>query len=103
MQQKSLAVSGFEKYRKQTRKEIFLEEMNQLIPWQALTAVIEPHYPNPRGAGRRPVGMERMPDATTRCKFRHLLEENNLGVALFDAVAVYLEENGMQSIQRHYC
>ncbi len=47
MQQKSLAVSGFEKYRKQTRKEIFLEEMNQLIPWQALTAVIEPHYPNP--------------------------------------------------------
>ncbi len=96
MQQKSLAVSGFEKYRKQTRKEIFLEEMNQLIPWKVLTAVIEPHYPNPRGAGRRPVGMERMPDATTRCKFRHLLEENKLGVALFDAVAVYLEENGMK-------
>ncbi len=57
MQQKSLAVSGFEKYRKKTRKEIFLEEMNQLIPWQALTEVIEPHYPNPQ---RHPLGIKRM-------------------------------------------
>ncbi len=42
------------------------------------------------------LGQEPVPDATTRCKFRHLLEENNLGVALFDAVAVYLEENSMK-------
>ncbi len=42
------------------------------------------------------LGQEPVPDASTRCQCRHLLEENNLGVALFDAVAVYLEENGMK-------
>ncbi len=42
------------------------------------------------------LGQEPVPDATTRCQCRHLLEENKLGVALFDAVAVYLEENGMK-------
>jgi hypothetical protein len=51
---------GFEKYRKKTRKEQFLEEMETIIPWQELTAVIAPFYPNPQGAGRRPVGVERM-------------------------------------------
>ena len=57
MQQKSLAVSGFEKYRKQTRKEIFLEEMNQIIPWQELSEVIAPHDLKPQ---RYPVGIKRM-------------------------------------------
>jgi len=34
--------------------------METIIPWQELTEVIEPCYPNPPGAGRRPVGVERM-------------------------------------------
>ena len=59
MRQKSLT-DGFEKHRKKTRKEQFLEEMDAIIPWKDLTEVIEPFYPNPRGAGRRPVGVERM-------------------------------------------
>ena len=33
--------------------------MNEIVPWQALCAVIEPHYPK-AGNGRPPVGLERM-------------------------------------------
>ncbi len=60
MRQQTLADNDFEKFRKPTRKEQFLAEMDNIIPWQELTAVIEPFYPNPEGAGRRPVGIERM-------------------------------------------
>ena len=53
MKQQSLEVSGFEKYRKKTRKEIFLEEMNRIIPWVELSEAISPYYPKERiGAGR---------------------------------------------------
>ncbi|MDA3877483.1 MAG: IS5/IS1182 family transposase, partial [Halothiobacillus sp.] len=31
--------------RKQTRREIFLAEMEQVVPWAALLALIEPVYP----------------------------------------------------------
>ena len=60
MKQQTLADGSFEKYRKKTRKEQFLEEMETIIPWQQLTEAIEPFYPNPQGAGRRPIGIERM-------------------------------------------
>ena len=60
MKQQTLTDSSFEKYRKKTRKEQFLEEMETIIPWQQLTEAIEPFYPNPQGAGRRPIGIERM-------------------------------------------
>ena len=59
MKQQSLT-DGFEKFRKKTRKEQFLEDMETIIPWKELTDAIEPYYPNPQGAGRRPVGVERM-------------------------------------------
>lgn len=135
MRQPSLT-DGFEKYRKKTRKEQFLEEMETIIPWAELTGVIEPFYPNPQGAGRRPVGIERMlriyflqhwfnlsdpgaeealydsramrcfvgidlgnepvPDETTICKFRHLMERHNLGDQLFQLVNEYLQENGLK-------
>ena len=60
MRQQSLAEEGFEKYRKPTRRERFLEEMERIVPWAELGAVIEPYYPKPAGAGRRPIGIERM-------------------------------------------
>ena len=60
MKQQSLEASGFEKYRKKTRKEIFLDEMEQIIPCKELCEAIEPYYPQPAGAGRRPVGLNRM-------------------------------------------
>ena len=31
--------------RKRTRREVFLAEMEQVIPWEALLALIEPVYP----------------------------------------------------------
>jgi IS5 family transposase len=59
MKQQSLT-DGFEKYRKATRKEQFLKEMKTITPWQGLAEAIEPFYPKPEGAGRRPIGIERM-------------------------------------------
>ena len=60
MKQQTFGAANFEKYGKQTRKGKFLEEMNAVIPWQELVEVVEPYYPRPQGAGRRPVGLERM-------------------------------------------
>lgn len=60
MRQQSLAENGFEKYRKPTRRERFLAEMERIIPWSELCAVIEPFYPRGEGAGRPPIGVERM-------------------------------------------
>ena len=136
MRQDSFSNAGFEKYRKKTRKEKFLEAMETIIPWEELTEAIVPFYPNPEGAGRRPIGIERMlrihfiqhwfnlsdpaveealydsralrqfvgvdlgrepvPDETTICKFRHLMEKHNLGDHLFHLVNQYLKENGLK-------
>ena len=45
--------------RKQTRREIFLAEMDAVIPWARLMALIEPVYPK-AGSGRRPYALETM-------------------------------------------
>ena len=58
--QTTFAEAGFEQYRKSTRREQFLAEMERVVPWAELVAVIEPHYPKVEGAGRPPVGVERM-------------------------------------------
>src|ERR1700681_3398677 len=59
-QQRTLAtMNGFERYTKKTRRAVFLEEMEQVVPWRELCALIEPHYPK-AGNGRPPVGVERM-------------------------------------------
>ena len=60
MRQQTLADNGFERFRKQTRREMFLLEMDQIIPWRDLCKVIKPFYPKRQGAGRPPVGLERM-------------------------------------------
>jgi IS5 family transposase len=110
--------------------------MDHVIPWGELARVIEPFYPKPDGAGRPPVGVERMlrihflqhwfdlsdpaveealydsramrrfvgidlgqepvPDETTICKFRHLLEAHNLGERLFALIREYLAEQGLK-------
>src|SRR6185436_132151 len=64
MKQKTLAMAadqgaGFETYRKPTRRDEFLQTMQAIVPWEALCAVIEPHYPKGVG-GRPPIGLERM-------------------------------------------
>ena len=58
--QGTFAESGFAAYRKPTRRELFLAEMERVAPWARLAASIDPVYPRPQGAGRRPIGLERM-------------------------------------------
>jgi IS5 family transposase len=59
MRQQSFASGDFERYRKPTRREQFLAEMDKVVPWDQLCALIEPFYPK-AGNGRPPVGLERM-------------------------------------------
>ncbi len=40
--------------KKQTRREKFLAEMETVVPWAQLLALIEPHYPKARPKGGRP-------------------------------------------------
>jgi transposase, IS5 family len=42
------------------------------------------------------LGREPVPDETTVCKFRHLLEAHNLGRQLFDEVARHLQAQGLK-------
>ena len=135
MDQLTFAAGTFEPYRKPTRRELFLAEMDHAIPWKQLSAVIAPFYPK-AGNGRPPIGVERMlriyflqhwfnlsdpgaeealyesrsmcrfvgidlgkesvPDETTICKFRHLLERNRLGEKIFKEVGKFLQENGFK-------
>ena len=136
MKQQTLAMAnGFEQYAKKTRRAVFLEEMEQVVPWAELCRLIAPHYPRP-GNGRPPVGLERMlrayflqqwfnlsdpgleealydsavmrgfvgidlgrepvPDETTVCKFRHLLEEHGLGGEILQTVNLFLQSRGVR-------
>jgi len=136
MKQMSLvAGAGFAKRGRVTKRATFLAEMDRVVPWSALCAVVEPVYPK-AGNGRPPIALERMlrmyflahwfnladgaleeavydseamrrfldidlardlvPDETTLCKFRHLLERNQLGVRLFEEVGRHLQAQGMQ-------
>jgi len=52
MKQMTFADAEYAGKRKQTRNELFLIEMDQVVPWKALIALIEPHYP--KGEGGRP-------------------------------------------------
>jgi transposase, IS5 family len=134
--QRTLAMmTGFERYTKKTRRAMFLEEMEQVVPWEKLCGLIEPHYPK-AGNGRRPkeleqmlriyfvqqwfnladpaveealydsatlrqfvgidLGAEPVPDETTVCKFRHLLEERHLGEEILGTVNLHLQAKGVR-------
>ena len=54
LKQMSLACSGFERKIKRTRKREFLEQMERVVPWDALEALIAPHAPTPGPKGGRP-------------------------------------------------
>jgi IS5 family transposase len=60
MKQQTLAVAaGFERFARQTRRAEFLSQMERVVPWAELVALVEPH--DPKGeTGRPPVGVERM-------------------------------------------
>ncbi len=128
-------MTGFARYTKKTRREMFLEEMEQVVPWAELWALIERTIRS-RATGRRPKELEKMlriyflqqwfnlvdpaveeplydsatlrqfagidlgaepvPDETTVCKFRHLLEERNLGEGILGTVNLHLQAKGVR-------
>ena len=58
---KQQTLTGFEKYGKATRRAKFLSEMERIVPWSELAAVVEPFYPKVGEAGGRPpIPLERM-------------------------------------------
>ncbi len=130
-EQRTFADAGYASKRRVTRREQVLTEMDQVIPWTTVEALVAPHYPK-AGRGRRPMPLATMlriyflqqwfnlsdpqaedmlydseamrrfaridllhdtvPDETTICKCRHLLEAHQLTVRMFDAVKALLEE-----------
>ena len=50
----SLGESGYERKTKRTRKREFLDEMNLVVPWAELVALIAPHAPALGAKGGRP-------------------------------------------------
>ena len=58
-QQRTFASMAWAQKGKITRRERFLAEMDAVIPWARLLALIAPHYPT-AGKGRQPLGAERM-------------------------------------------
>src|SRR5665213_1894065 len=136
MKQQSLASQGvFERYGRKSRRELFLDEMEKIVPWSGLEALVRPHYAK-AGKGRQPVGLSIMlrtyfvqqwfnlsdpgveellyesaavrrfvgvdlgiapaPDERTVLRFRHMLEEHELGGLMLDAVNVHLEARGIK-------
>lgn len=120
--------------RRISKREIFLQQMNNIIPWTEWCQIIQKHYY--KGLrGRPPIPIEIMlrmyllqiwfnlsdegledaiydsyamrsfmgldfmsqqvPDATTLLKFRHFLENNDLGKALFDDLTARLDRAGL--------
>jgi IS5 family transposase len=64
MNQQTLAMAAdqnaqYEQHGKPIKCDTFLATMERIVPWAAMCAVIEPHYPK-AGNGRPPVGLERM-------------------------------------------
>jgi IS5 family transposase len=59
-EQRTFASVAWAQKGKVTRREQFLAEMDGVIPWAALTALVVPHYPKGEGRGRRPLGLEKM-------------------------------------------
>ena len=60
MEQRTFASQGsFERYGRKSRRELFLDEMDLVVPWSELQGLVEPHYAK-AGNGRRPVGLALM-------------------------------------------
>jgi transposase, IS5 family len=59
MNQMSFGDAEYAAKRKKTRRELFLEEMEQVVPWRSLLNLIEPFYPL-AGNGRHPYPLEKM-------------------------------------------
>jgi IS5 family transposase len=59
-EQRTFASIAWSQKGKVTRRERFLVEMDAVVPWARLVALIAPHYPKADGPGRPPLGLETM-------------------------------------------
>jgi IS5 family transposase len=50
---------SFEKHGRKSKRELFLDQMEQVVPWSELLALVAPRYPK-AGNGRHPVGLSIM-------------------------------------------
>ena len=120
--------------KRKTKRDEFLEIMDEVIVWEEWTELIMPYYPN--GKRGRPTrgaetmlrmyllqnwfnlsdegvedavydsyafrkfmkvdfnGSEQVPDATTLCKFRKLLDENGITERFFGGIKHFLNQHG---------
>ena len=85
-QQSSFAQSEYARKKKTTRREKFLCQMEQVVPWARLVALIVPHYPAGR-RGRPPMGIERMLRLYFLAQWYALADEA-LEDALYDSQAL---------------
>lgn len=84
--------------RKNTRRELFLNEMDQVVPWKGLLALIEPHYPLTGRRGRQPYALATM----LRIHFLqqwYALSDPSMEEALYDT-AVMRRFAGINSLER---
>jgi IS5 family transposase len=58
--QQSFASYEFAQKKRVTRREKFLAEMEQVVPWSRLETLVEPKYPTAGRVGRQPIGVPRM-------------------------------------------
>jgi len=58
--QRSFSDLEFSGKKKVTRRERFLNGLEAVVPWAALVAELDTHYPKGGGRGRPPIGLERM-------------------------------------------
>ena len=59
MEQATFVELEHDSKRRRTRREIFLEKMDRLVPWKRLEKRVEPFYPK-AGRGRRPYPLRTM-------------------------------------------
>lgn len=60
MRQRTFASQAeFQKYGRKSRRELFLDQMERIVPWSDLLGLVRPYYAV-AGNGRRPVGLEIM-------------------------------------------
>jgi transposase, IS5 family len=60
MKQTTFASLTFDGKKKRTRREVFLAEMDRVMPWVMLEAIIEPYYPKAGRRGRPPMPLGTM-------------------------------------------
>ncbi len=84
--------------RKKARREMFLNEMDQVAPWKRLLALVEPHYPLTGRRGRQPYALATM----LRIQFLqqwYALSDPLMEEALYDT-AVMRRFAGINSLER---